>query len=353
MKKIIYILLGVAILGCTSNKNNQHTFTTTCDNEFFSDSICTLQENISIVGEISSFDIVDSNQFVVTSVIPANVILYKKNGNQVQEIGEVGNGPFEYYRPSIVKVYNDMIYVWCSQLLKLIVFDLQGDPLNEYTNFRKSIKKFDLYDDMVCFYLSGGYESIIEIYSLSTGELVKSLGKSTEEHELLNIASSSGSLALSPSYLYYTLTDNLSIYQIGLSDFNAKKHTLEDNDFSVKKIKHDAGDLINTDRKSALEYSLENSMVTGLFCTTEHLIITSETGHYEHKGLQIKSHSERRVKFYLLNHKMETITSYTNRLEERGHYSAFGSTLYGIILKVRSDYEYDYVLKKSKHRKKP
>src|SRR5690606_32335951 len=116
-----------------------------------------LKENINVVGNILSFDFLDKETFVLASSNPS-VFIYSTSGEQLKEINRFGRGPYEYQEPAIVRAHDDKIFVWCSQQLKLIVFDSQGNPIVEYKGFSRAIKDFLLYNDNVIFYVSGGFK---------------------------------------------------------------------------------------------------------------------------------------------------------------------------------------------------
>lgn len=60
------------------------------------ESICVLQENLDLVGEINSLTFLDEEKFLITSTSPERVILYDTKGEQIRSIGKKGEGPFEY-----------------------------------------------------------------------------------------------------------------------------------------------------------------------------------------------------------------------------------------------------------------
>jgi hypothetical protein len=107
--------------------------------------ICALDENIDVVGAISSCSFLDENRFVVSTVNPSSLFICGLDGKQTKEIAKVGPGPFDCISPSIVRVHDGKIYVWCQQQLKLLVYDTEGNGIGKYSFFNQAINNFELW----------------------------------------------------------------------------------------------------------------------------------------------------------------------------------------------------------------
>ena len=128
MKKIIFLLCYLLLFYCCkrTDKNNTILLSDTNSNIVY-DSICSLKENIDILGNINSFNFIDSNHFIISTISPDPALfIYNSQGIQEKKINRLGRGPGEYIEPAIVHVFNNHIYIWCSKQLKLIKLDLKG-----------------------------------------------------------------------------------------------------------------------------------------------------------------------------------------------------------------------------------
>src|SRR5690554_2718831 len=127
MKNILSVLflLPFLIQSCGNNKRDSNTDVVIPN---VHEKIARLEENLTMVGEILSFDFVNEEDFIISTRKPASVILYGPSGRQKSVISRVGQGPYEFLEPDIVKFFNEHIYVWCPSQLKLIKFALDGTP---------------------------------------------------------------------------------------------------------------------------------------------------------------------------------------------------------------------------------
>lgn len=108
-----------------------------------------LQDNLSLLGSPSSFDIMEDGRIVLTDVNSPKMIIYDQGGNQEKVIQADGNGPLQFQNPYIVKYYNGKIYLWCSQQLKLITYTPDGDPIEEFKIFDRAISNFTPFEDKI------------------------------------------------------------------------------------------------------------------------------------------------------------------------------------------------------------
>ena len=215
MKKIIFLLCYLLLFYCCkrTDKNNTILLSDTNSNIVY-DSICSLKENIDILGNINSFNFIDSNHFIISTISPDPALfIYNSQGIQEKKINRLGRGPGEYIEPAIVHVFNNHIYIWCSKQLKLIKLDLEGRFIEEYKNFKKAIKDFSIWNENLIFYIAGGFnEALLEIHHIHQRNNIDYIGKPSNEHLVLNLTERSGGLILVNDSLYYTSADALHIY---------------------------------------------------------------------------------------------------------------------------------------------
>ncbi|MDR1782815.1 MAG: 6-bladed beta-propeller [Dysgonamonadaceae bacterium] len=314
-----------------------------------------LQENIDFCGNLNSFCFLDESHLVVSTKENPSVFVYDEMGKQILQIFQRGNGPFEYINPAIVRCDKDRkIYVWCSELLKMIVFDENGNPQNEF-RFNRAVKDFLVYRDFVFMYLAGGFDSVVEVYNISSSKILTSIGDATEEHKLLSINDSAGGIALLNQSIIFTGADGL--------DFNLCN--IRNNSTNVEVITHRTKDLesfkkeplkgittvslMNNDRSKAIDYISRNSVINGLFVTDNNVIVKAKSGTVKIKNEGIIDNS-RYDNFYFFDKELNYLFEQDNFWKTNDFlvydnlYATDGKDIYFIAVSRNSGEENQYSL---------
>jgi hypothetical protein len=312
--------------------------------------ICQLKEKPDLLGEITSISFIDTNHFVISTIKPSKVFIYSTKGDQIKEISKIGRGPLEVINPSIVRVYDSMIFVWCNQLLKLVVFDEFGKPLKEYSNFKKGIIDFIPYKNYFCFYSGGGFKgSFIGIFDMDKRIILKEYGEITNEGRLLGMMAGAGAMTISGTNLMFVEPSQLSITSIDLNNWSQSTKKNNDIEFIVNPMNKDAVKFANSSRSKTIDYLFNNSVVTDLFPTNNGLILKAEVGLItEEKGKN--DISKRYDKFYFINNNGGIDFSIKTKRDMANYnclYTCFDGTIYNIAQYI-SNNEYKYVLNKLK-----
>lgn len=294
MRNIIYWIVGIAFCFVACDKKTKVNFTKITDSL-----ICDLHENFSITGDIMSLCFIDSSKFAITSGGNTTIQIYDISGHQKTVIDRHGRSRFEYINPTIVRSYNNRIYVWCNMLLKFIVYDLNGIPIAEY-KYSSALKDFIPYEDKLIIYNAGGLsEQIISIYDTNSQTIIKRLGKASNEHELLAINNSIAPFCVDMNSLFYTSLDDMTIYEVSLENYQIKNiQYIESESFQVDKLRND--DLMNTNRTNAFKYLQKNSYVEGLYKIDSLFVIKTAEGEFRVKQNKIKN-IDRHNCFYIVN----------------------------------------------------
>jgi len=341
MRQLIIILFCV-LVSCVDSESFKYS-------SLSSEKIIELDENLNLIGGISSFCIKGENKFIITTTNPVNVIEYSSNGDQVRLIGNRGNGPFEFERPSIVKVHNNKIYVWDSMLLKIIVFDMSGNPVKEYLNFTYAIGDFIPYKNRIIFYFKGGHPFIVGIYDLETERYLHQSGEPSQEHNLLSMNNSPGALLTYKDNVLYSSFDDLSIRLLSINNFeNFSIQNIEYGDFVIGDVK-DSKDMINTDMNRVVDYLMKNSYISNLFRVDNGFVLRTVNGSLERKENNLISSAKRYVDYFLLNENFEvqSIARDKYNIEELNIFSSFKEKIYTINVE-ESNNNYRYILNKIK-----
>ncbi len=264
-----------------------------------------LSNSPEILGELSSLHFIDDDAFLVSSAASAQVIVFDSGGNQKMSIGQQGRGQFEYLSPSLARSFDQKIYIWCNNLLKMMVFSREGTPLYEYV-FTRSIKDFVAFENHLCFYTTGGFkdESIVSIYDLSKESyVIQDFGAKTNEHEILNATPCSGSLLLNDGAVYFTPADRTIVYRIKTDDFSVTEHIIGTGEFETKKVETPHEEFLR-DVMNSLEYLFGSDMLTGIHKLGDKLLIMAETGRIEMSGMEVVDISNRKNTLFFLDEDM-------------------------------------------------
>jgi hypothetical protein len=348
-KIIITCLIITLSISCAHKSDS--TITVGKENAYLEcEKISSLKENLSLFGNIESFDFIDDNHFVVTTSKPSDIIIFNKKGQQVKKIGSIGRGPFEYQKPKITKVHNDKIFVWDADFLKLIVYDNQGNPIKEYGGFKVAIEDFKITKNYVCFYFGGGFSGMVGVYDLIKEQYIYRGGETSEEHILLSLNNGSGGMTLFNDGLVYVSADELSLRFLNFSNFKEKTiASLNDNEFKVENVKN-AEKIINSSRDEAIKYIMKNSYTTGLFKSGDKLVIKVEVGEFKKDKNNLNDNSDRFVKYYILNNKLEliqTVKSPHDFGQNNTLFTSYNGEIYCLKYNT-SDEDFHYELNKLK-----
>ncbi|MHA7129955.1 6-bladed beta-propeller [Algoriphagus namhaensis] len=277
-----------------------------------------LNENLTVLGRPSSIAF-SADGFILTDSQSQQVILYDSKGNQIKVIKEAGSGPLQFQNPSIVKYHKGKFYIWCSQLLKLISYSDQGNPIAEYKVIDRAINDFVLFDNKIIAYSKGGFtDSYIHIYNLNSKELEISTGEVSNEQILLDIFACSGGIEIKNNELIFIAPDKLEIQKLDLNKYTyLEKTIITDNEFKVKKINTSPKDLVNSNFNQVIDYINENSTVTGIHQIDGGLVVVAEVGKYEGNAQTgVTNSSNRFNRYYVLNDKYELIKVFeSNKLK--------------------------------------
>lgn len=224
--------------------------------------VCELKYNLCPLADLSSFDWLDKEHFVVSD--EKSVVLYNTAGDQLRKIGNSGNAKYEYNSPTVVKCHGDSIYVWSSRSLKFISFHRDGAPGAEYS-YMSAVRDFDVSEDKIYVYTAGRRDTnLIDVLKKSDLSLTAISHPTSEEHQLMLSSFAAAPLAIDGDKLLCSAKDGLSIYSYSTSD-NAlnKEIAVSSETFAPLTIKESGTD--PDSRQSFSKYLRENPMTLKLY----------------------------------------------------------------------------------------
>lgn len=240
--------------------------------------ICTLQENLGLLGEVSSFDICDDSTFVLISKGEGTVYYYSVKGEQISMMDKKGRASFEYITPRFVRAGpGGGIYVWCSDSQRFIKYERDGSPILE---FRYPSAVFDfmpISNDMIAVYTCGRrWKNIIDLVDSDTGLVLDSLGHASEAHQMLTSFSGRAAMALdSNGDLLFMPKDKLCILPYSIKNGRiGDKISFDSSSFKCAPMDSP----FNGDVKTLLDYLNKNSSTVLLMEKRKALWVLSQEG---------------------------------------------------------------------------
>tara|TARA_A100000171_G_C2136961_1_gene151069 strand:+ start:3245 stop:4339 length:1095 start_codon:yes stop_codon:yes gene_type:complete len=316
LKFLLPLALALLVYSCTSKTKSKEGVNIENDlvlsGTIVTDSISILDEDNELLGQISSMAFITKSKFVVATKA-GSIVTYNLMGERVGGFSNIGTGPYEYVSPGKIKIYDNRIYLWCSQLLKLIVFDLEGNPIQEYTKFSTAIKDFVVVDNKIYFYMSGGsLYSLIEVYDLNTQKSIAFHGEEDRSSEILSMLSCSGGLAINNGNIYFSPVGQLKIESIKNGSIIMQK-SLVDNEFRVTELDNVNYGKLRDDIEARVNYVNQNSYVGGIFIINNQIVIKTDVGQFVYDNVwdsKTWNISKRYEKYFILDEELNLIATY-------------------------------------------
>ncbi len=333
---LLFVLIGMACT--TTHKNNNVVFVNNnkvpiakIEYEF----IYELDNSPRVIGEIKSMDIIADTSLVISTTKPPQVIVFDKSGSQIREIGSVGRGPKEFLSPSIVRYHHDEFFVWCGELRRLIVFDVNGLPVKQY-NLETNIKDFYIYDNYAyCYNNTGDIDKgLISVFDLDGDKFKKhNFGTASTEHIVLNMRDITRGMCINGNLLYCTQVSypNISVIDLTTEDLVVSKEII-DPDFHLEKLSAEINDFIAN--QESIQYIYGSDIVTGIYPAESYIILRTKMGRVDMEGVNYKDATKREIKTYIFDYDFNLLKIHKALALEKGGeiLSAHNGSIYAINL---------------------
>lgn len=341
------------LLGCAQNSidvDNEIVFDQNIMDTTDGDFVCRLKENIDFIGNnISDFTLLNDTSFVVLSA--GNVFLYNEKGDQLKIINKIGSGPAECLTPASVYISENNIYIWCSSLLKILVYDMSGEYITQYTGFNRAISKFIVFKDKyVCLFTVGDNgREILRVYDILKNKIVGSFGEFGQEDILLSRAEHSGGVCVVGNNILYSYPSSLNIHQRDIVDIDddQKVYHISDSEFKVTICENATQKINDGGIIEAIKYGFENSIVKDIHSYNDRIYVTSEIGKIV-MGDKTLDISGRKIKIFELNYDFVPNVSKTYNYRPMMGFSFYKDSFY--FLKIDSDSGDDRIISLMKYK---
>lgn len=309
MRKKLLITVCGALLSLVSCKHAQEELPLwempeASKEELSMESSLTLQENMDFLGKsVNNFAVLTDSSFLVAG--DRKLIIYSSAGKQIGKIGSVGNGPFQYSYPDAFYVSDKYVYVFSRFQRKLFVYDKMGVPVRDYDLPCQNVDEIAVCRDslIACLYDGTEDDKTIEVFDLSSLKSLATIRQNKEEDMLLYLRIRAGGLCTTDDKIYGCRPSQLGVYAIDLNNpqDEVKEWAYADDDFKVTPIEGSAYEIINTDRKFAIDYVFSNSLVTQVDVWDNALYLLAETGKYALDADGTWQSGSRKLKIYQID----------------------------------------------------
>lgn len=247
----------------------------------YHDPIIVKEEEV-LLGSISDIALHNQTSYMADEQRDAIVTL-DTHGVASDFIRRSGRGPLEFERPSIIRVINDLIYVWDSDNLKLIAYHPEtGEGHKEWTGLlSKSISDFIIHEDIFYGFTRGGAPGATIIgMDLQNGAEVTRFTTKTEAQILLMRVRGNGGLALDGHNLLYVTPDQPNIKLRNLKSHENHTVAVDIPEFEIPEISN-AHQIINAGFEAMDEFFSKSSFVTNIHKLKDFYVVEAQTGRVE------------------------------------------------------------------------
>ncbi|MDO9552802.1 hypothetical protein [Rhodonellum sp.] len=341
MQKLTIISLFFILSGCFSGPLYE-------SNLSFNAEEVVLKENLILISPPVSFAVL-SDQSILVITESQQIIRFSPDGYQVQVIDNIGQGELEVYTPSLVRAYDDGFLIWCQDLLKMVEYNSNGQPIKAYFGFDHAIKDFEVEKNAIYTYISSlPGKPFVQVYDKISQKIAQSLGNAEKGQILTNLNACAGGMASSGSSLIFVPSHALELYQANINRIEEVKVTFLEHP-AFKKIEFDADpvELINSDQMKAFGYGMENGLVTGIFSIEDKFLITGEVGEIKLTGAGLETNERKRF-LMLLDSELsaEGLSFEDFDPAQSCRLYASGNDYLGRIIQKEGESEFTYVFEK-------
>ena len=309
---LLFLLVGTIVICCGQKQKDklfkkEFSFDRNLVNTKEPEFVCQLSEDSVLLKGIKNFTILNDTSFVVAD--GRGVYLYHISGTFKKQFGNLGQAGGEMIRPSIIYATSDYVYIWCSSMMKFLIFDHEANFKYELTGFKRAVSKFvvNSSDEILYLYTAGFFDElnnkmfdVIEVFNISD-KSSKTFGERGPEDEVLSTYSNSSGLYIDMDRLIYLHPGNLIIYDHDLNSDETVRYKIDDKTFNTTTITSNVRDIMENFPKLA-DYLYKNSAVIDLYKDNDQFFIVSEIGQFDFDIQSgVMNTKERKVKLYILD----------------------------------------------------
>lgn len=170
-----------------------------CTDTFLDTHTVVLDQETQVLGSLRDATRLPDGRIAVATVDPG-VFLFDADGGFLQQLGSPGQGPFEYLNPTLVRPAGDGVAVWDAGNRRLLTFQSDGTPEDEWTGFGRAVSNLVLQGDTLYLHHSGAStDPYVGVYTHDhRGEALTRVGAHPEGHAALSFIGGAAPMAPGP-----------------------------------------------------------------------------------------------------------------------------------------------------------
>ncbi len=313
IKYIFIISLCINLISCSGNgdKAIKHIeFNEVVKGNPDIEFVCELNENISLLDQIIyQLRLISDSTFLITT--GKQVFLYNIDGEQLTNIGMYGRGPGEYLRAIKSYVSDNYIYILCSDVGQMLVYDRDGNYVKKYDSPLPHSEFIVEEDSIVTFYRASMQDNIlIKRFILDSGEMIASYDHYTNADHPLFAMNDTGAFNQIGNEILYLSPSKLELNSI----IDGEHKTL----LKIINSEFDVHLNVNLDQVNNWQFMKNNSVVRGVHAYGDRIYILAETGKMVYVDGCVQSSDTRQLNLFEIDRtNLEPIKQrvYTNREE--------------------------------------
>lgn len=251
---------------------------TQCTDTFLDTREVTLDQSERLLNQLQSATRLSNDRLVVTTDDPG-VFLFESSGMFVRQLGAAGQGPFEYENPTILRAYDNTIAIWDAGNMKVIVYDQEGNSVNEWTGFTWAVDDFAIREGVLYSYYAGVNAPYLRIWDLEAEKMIAEYDdEESVERAALSQMQGSGSLALHNDALYALDPASPSVRQYDVSEGTVARYPIDDDAFALAALEASNIDELNAQFADVMQFGLSSSRSYQVFALESALLAVLQHG---------------------------------------------------------------------------
>lgn len=230
-----------------------------CTDTFLDTREITLDQSEQLLGQLQSATRLPNDRIVVSTDNPG-VFLFESDGSFIRQLGQLGQGPFEYQNPNLVRSYGSDIAVWDAGNNKVIIYNHEGETVNEWTSLTWSVADFAIHDGVFYSYYSSVDAPYLRIWDPEAEEMIAEYDdEESVERAALAQMQGTGSLALHDGSIYALNPAESSVRKFDVADGDVVRYPINDTAFTMKPLEASSIRELNSMFDRVVDFGMSSS----------------------------------------------------------------------------------------------
>jgi hypothetical protein len=178
-----------------------------------------------------------------------------------------------------VRAYDSTIAVWDAGTMKVIVYDQEGNSVNEWTGVTWAVADFAIHYGVFHSYYGSVGAPYLRIWDLEAEEMIAEYDDAESvERAALSQIQGSGSLAFHNDALYALDPASPSVQQYDVSEGTVARYPIDDGAFELAALEASSIDELNAQFADVMQFGLSSSRSYQVFALESALLAVLQHG---------------------------------------------------------------------------